>query len=158
MSGPDVERGLVQRAIELRPRLVAEQAATEQRTYYSEEMHEEFLAAGFYQLYVPKRYGGLELGVPSYVRLLQEIARGCVSTAWCLGLAMNHALMVGSWWPQQAQDEIFAGGDFRAASVAAPVGTAERSDDGWEINGQVGFASGAPYSTFYMGQAMLPNP
>ena len=44
---------------------------------------------------------------------------------------MNHALMVGSWWPQEAQDEIFANGDFRAASVAAPVGTAAPTGDGW---------------------------
>ena len=57
---------------------------------------------------------------------------------------MNHALMVGSWWPREAQDEIFAGGDFRCASVAAPVGRADRTDAGWEINGQVAFASGSP--------------
>ena len=43
----------------------------------------------------------------------QEVARGCVSTAWCSGWQSNHALMVGSWWPQDAQDEIFATGDFR---------------------------------------------
>ena len=66
--------------------------------------------------------------------------------------------MVGSWWPQEAQDEIFAGGDFRCSSVAAPVGKAARTDDGWEINGQVAFASGIPYATFYMGQALLPAP
>ncbi len=149
---------MIARAVALRPRLVAEQEATERRTFYSEEMHRAFLAAGFYHLYVPRRYGGYEFGVPAYVRVVQEIARGCVSTAWCMGLAMNHALMVGSWWPQQAQDEIFAGGDFRASSVAAPVGAATASGDGWEINGQVAFASGTPYSTYYMGQAMLPNP
>ena len=152
------EEQLVARAIALRPALIAGQEETERRTYYSQAMHEEFLEAGFYDLYVPRRYGGLELGVPAYVHVIQEVARGCVSTAWCLGLAMNHALMVGSWWPQEAQDEIFANGDFRAGSVAAPVGTAERTDGGWEINGQVAFASGAPYSTYYMGQAMLPNP
>jgi len=147
---------MVARAVALRARLVAEQAATEERTYYSPEMHETFLDAGFYHLYVPRRYGGYEFDVPTYVRVVQEIARGCVSTAWCLGLAMNHALMVGSWWPQEAQDEIFAGGDFRCASVAAPVGQAAQTDDGWEINGQVAFASGVPWSTFYMGQALLP--
>ena len=146
---------MVARAVALRPRLVADQAETEQRTYYSRQMHEAFLAAGFYHLYVPRRYGGYEFDVPTYVRVVQEIARGCVSSAWCLGLAMNHALMVGSWWPQEAQDEIFAGGDFRCASVAAPVGRAARADAGWEINGQVAFASGVPWSTFYMGQALL---
>jgi 3-hydroxy-9,10-secoandrosta-1,3,5(10)-triene-9,17-dione monooxygenase len=147
---------MVARAVALRPALVADQEATERRTYYSAEMHEAFLNAGFYHLYVPRRYGGHEFDVPTYVRVVQEIARGCVSTAWCLGLAMNHALMVGSWWSQEAQDEIFAAGDFRCASVAAPVGRAERVDAGWEINGEVAFASGSPWSTFYMGQAMLP--
>ena len=147
---------MVGRAVALRPQLIADQEATERRTYYSPRMHEAFLNAGFYHLYVPRRYGGYEFDVPTYVRVVQEIARGCVSTAWCAGLAMNHALMVGSWWPQEAQDEIFAAGDFRCSSVAAPVGKATRTDEGWEINGQVAFASGTPYATFYMGQALLP--
>ena len=43
------------------------------------------------------------------------------------------------------------------SSVAAPVGAASRDGDGWEINGQVAFASGTPYSTYYMGQALLPS-
>jgi alkylation response protein AidB-like acyl-CoA dehydrogenase len=42
--------------------------------------------------------------------------------------------------------------------VAAPVGRASRIDDGWQIDGQVAFASGVPWSTFYMGQALLPPP
>jgi 3-hydroxy-9,10-secoandrosta-1,3,5(10)-triene-9,17-dione monooxygenase len=87
---------MVARAVAMRPRLVADRAATEERTYYSSEMHEAFLAAGFYHLYVPRPYGGYEFDVPTTVRVVQEIARGCVSTAWCVGLAMNHALMVGS--------------------------------------------------------------
>ncbi len=151
------EEEMIARAIALRPQLVADQEATEKRTYYSQEMHQAFVNAGFYHLYVPRRYGGYEFDVPTYVRVVQEVARGCVSTAWCLGLAMNHALMVASWWPRAAQDEIFGGGDFRCASVAAPVGKAIRTDLGWEINGQVAFASGSPYSSFYMGQAMLPS-
>jgi 3-hydroxy-9,10-secoandrosta-1,3,5(10)-triene-9,17-dione monooxygenase len=148
---------MIARAVALRPDLVADQAETERRTYYSPQMHQRFLDAGFYHLYVPHRYGGYEFDVPAYMRIVQEIARGCVSTGWCLGLTMNHALMVGSWWPQEAQDEIFAAGDFRASSVAAPVGTATGEADGWEIDGQVAFASGTPYSTFYMGQALLPS-
>jgi 3-hydroxy-9,10-secoandrosta-1,3,5(10)-triene-9,17-dione monooxygenase len=147
---------LVARARALRPRLVADQAATEERSTYSPEMHQAFLDAGIYHLYVPRRYGGYEFDVPTYARVVQEISRGCVSTGWGLGLCINHALQVASWWPQSAQDAIFAGGDFRGGSVAAPVGTATRTADGWEINGQVAFASGSPYGTFYMGQALLP--
>jgi 3-hydroxy-9,10-secoandrosta-1,3,5(10)-triene-9,17-dione monooxygenase len=152
-SGPE---DLVARARALQPQLIAEQAATEARTYYSPELHQAFLDAGFYHLYVPKRYGGYEFDAPTYMRVVGAIARGCVSSGWCLGLCMNHALHVASWWPQSAQDAIFAANDFRCASVAAPVGNATRTDDGWQINGQVAFASGSPYSTYYMGQAFGP--
>ena len=42
---PDLTPGeLIDRAIALRPRLVEQQAQTEERTYYSQEMHEEFQA------------------------------------------------------------------------------------------------------------------
>jgi alkylation response protein AidB-like acyl-CoA dehydrogenase len=155
---PELTPGeMVARARALRERLVEEQQATEERSTYSPEMHRAFLEAGFYHLYVPRRYGGYEFDVPTYARVIQEIARGCVSTGWGLGLCMNHALQVASWWPQSAQDAIFAGGDFRGGSVAAPVGTATRTDEGWEINGQVAFASGSPYGTFYMGQVLWPH-
>jgi 3-hydroxy-9,10-secoandrosta-1,3,5(10)-triene-9,17-dione monooxygenase len=146
---------MVARAVALRPALVADQRSTEQRTFYSPEMHDAFLNAGFYHLYVPRRYGGYEFDVATYARVVKEIARGCVSTAWCLGLAMNHTLQVASWWPGDAQDAIFAAGDFRSGSVAAPVGTIARTRDGWQIDGQIAFASGTPYATYYMGQAIL---
>jgi 3-hydroxy-9,10-secoandrosta-1,3,5(10)-triene-9,17-dione monooxygenase len=148
---------LIARAVALRPRLVEQQAECEERTYYSEELHREFLEAGFYRLYVPRRYGGYEFDVPTYGRMLVEIARGCANTAWCMGLAAAHALQIASWWPEQAQTEIFGDGDFRAAAVAAPIGPATPVDGGYELNGKVSYCSGIPYSTHYVGQAVLPG-
>jgi 3-hydroxy-9,10-secoandrosta-1,3,5(10)-triene-9,17-dione monooxygenase len=148
---------MIARAVALRPKLIEQQAACEERTYYSEELHQDFLAAGFYRLYIPRRYGGYEFDVPTYMRVLLELARGCPSTSWCMGLAAAHALQVGSWFGEQAQSEIFGDGDFRAASVASPIGPATRVDGGWELNGRTGYASGIPYSTHYMGQALMPE-
>jgi 3-hydroxy-9,10-secoandrosta-1,3,5(10)-triene-9,17-dione monooxygenase len=155
---PDLTpKQLIARATALRDRLIAEQAATEERRYYSEELHREFQRAGFYRMYIPRRYGGYECDVTTYMRVLIELARGCVNAAWCMGLAGNHALQVGSWFPERAQAEIFGDGDFRAASVAMPIGPATRTEGGWELNGKVSYASGIPYSTHYMGQAMMPD-
>jgi 3-hydroxy-9,10-secoandrosta-1,3,5(10)-triene-9,17-dione monooxygenase len=148
---------LLDRAIALRPKLIEEQAATEARTYHSQELHEEFQRAGFYRIYIPRRYGGLEFDVPTMMRVMFELARGCPSTAWCVGLASGHALQLGSWWGERAQEEIFGDGDFRAASVAAPIGVAERTEDGWKLTGKVSYCSGIPYSTHYMGQALMPG-
>jgi 3-hydroxy-9,10-secoandrosta-1,3,5(10)-triene-9,17-dione monooxygenase len=156
-TAPSAEE-LIARAVALRPRLIEQQAEVEERTYYSQEMHEEFQRAGFYRMFMPRRYGGFEVSVPTFMRVVVELARGCPSTAWCLALSSNHALMVGSWFPREAQDEVFEGGRFICASVAAPVSEpAVRVEGGWELNGKVSFCSGIPYSTYYLGQALTPG-
>lgn len=147
---------LLERARALRP-LVEERAAeTEQLTRISEQLHRRFDEAGFYRMLMPRRYGGLETDLPTYVKVWMEIARGDPSAAWCGCLAANHALQLGSWWPERAQDEIFgAKGDFKAASVAMPLSSfARRVDGGWELDGEVSYCSGIPYSTHYIGQAL----
>jgi 3-hydroxy-9,10-secoandrosta-1,3,5(10)-triene-9,17-dione monooxygenase len=148
---------LTERAIALRPLLIERQAEAEANTYPAQDVHEEFVAAGFYRMLVPRRYGGLEVDMEMYMRVVLELARGCPSSAWCMCLAANHALQIGSWFEERAQDEIFGDGDFRCASVAAPIGPATRVDGGWQLDGQVAYASGIPYSTHYMGQALMPD-
>jgi 3-hydroxy-9,10-secoandrosta-1,3,5(10)-triene-9,17-dione monooxygenase len=146
---------LVRRARETRPRLIELQADTEERTYYSPEIHEAFMAAGLYRIYVPRRYGGHEFDVSTFVRVLIELARGCVSSAWCFGLASAHALQVATLFEERTQAEVFGGGEeFRAASVAAPGVIADREEGGWRLDGKVGYCSGIPYSTHFLGQAL----
>jgi 3-hydroxy-9,10-secoandrosta-1,3,5(10)-triene-9,17-dione monooxygenase len=148
---------LVARAVALRPELIERQADAEQRTYYSDEMHQKFLDAGFYRTYVPRRFGGYEFDVKTMTRIQLELARGDMSTAWCMGLASNHALQVASWFGEEAQVEALGDGNFRAASVAAPTVMATPVDGGWELNGTIAYCSGIPYSNWYMGQAIMPG-
>jgi 3-hydroxy-9,10-secoandrosta-1,3,5(10)-triene-9,17-dione monooxygenase len=148
---------LIARAIALRPELIEHQAAAEARSFYSEQMHQKFLDAGFYRTYVPRRYGGYEFDVKTMTRLQLELARGDMSTAWCVGLASNHALQVASWFPEEAQAQALGDGTFRAASVAAPTVAATPVDGGWELNGTIAYCSGIPYSNWYVGQAVMPG-
>ncbi|MCW2983858.1 MAG: acyl-CoA dehydrogenase [Conexibacter sp.] len=150
---------MIARAVAMRPELRAAQAATEEQTYYSQETHEAFVDAGFYRLYIPRRYGGYEFDVPTFVKLTIEVARGCPSTGWCMSLATAHALQLCSWFEEETQNEILGGGGhFAMASAAQPIGVAERTDDGWRLSGKAGYCSGIPYSTHYMGQALMGPP
>lgn len=151
------DQTLIDAAVALRPQLIAEQAEVEKRTYFSEEMHQKFIDAGFYQMLVPKKYGGLEVRLPVFLNVAKEIARGCVSTAWCMTLSANHALQVGSWFPGETQDRIFRDGDFRAPSMYAPTVTATPVEGGYLFNGTVNYCSGIPYSTYFLGQAKLAD-
>ena len=146
---------MIHRAVALRPLLSEQSAETERRTYPSDQIHQACLDAGFYRCYIPRRYGGYEFGAPTFMRVVQELSRGDLSTGWCIALAAAHALQIASWWPEPAQQEIFGDGDLRCAAVAAPIGLAARSGAGWELTGKVGYCSGIPLSTHYMGQALI---
>jgi len=142
---------MVARADAFRPRLLAEQAATEQRGYYSRELHEEFKDAGFYRVLTPRRYGGLELDLPTFYRIVMSISRGCPSTGWMLALGTAHSLQLASYWPEQAQDELFEGGHFvSSASFAFQDAAAARVDGGYRISGTWHFCSGVPHATHHM--------
>jgi 3-hydroxy-9,10-secoandrosta-1,3,5(10)-triene-9,17-dione monooxygenase len=149
---------LVAAADELRPRLLEDQAASEERTRYSEELHETFRELGFYRLLQPRRYGGLEMDVPTFYRVMMSIARGCPSTGWMLCLGSGHALQVGSYWPEEAQAELFGDGHFVAsASFAAQDALARPVDGGYRVSGTWHFCSGVPYATHHIGLAPLPD-
>ena len=64
---------MVARAVAMRPDLIERQADAEARTYYSEEMHQKFLDAGFYRCYVPRRFGGYEKSVKRFANRLRPL-------------------------------------------------------------------------------------
>src|SRR5438876_4703375 len=147
------ERRLVARADELRPQLIEEQAATEKRAFYSEEMHEAFRDAGFYRLHVPRRYGGLEQSITAFYRVMMSVSRGCPSTGWMLSLGAGHAQQVAAFYSQEAQDDFFGDdGHFVAsASFQYQDALATPVDGGYRVRGRWHFCSGVPYATHHMG-------
>jgi 3-hydroxy-9,10-secoandrosta-1,3,5(10)-triene-9,17-dione monooxygenase len=149
-------REIVARAAAMRPKLLEEQAQTEERTFYSEETHRAFTEAGFYRILQPRRFGGYEFDMPTYFRVVIELARGCPSTGWCMCLGGAHVLQVASMYTEQAQTEFFGpDGHFVCASFGFPVGVAQPKDGGYVLDGTWPYSSGIPYATHFMGQTLL---
>ncbi len=146
---------VVARAKAIAPTLVQRQPETEKRTYYAEDTHEDFREAGFYRLLVPRRYGGYEFGVDTFMRVALELTRGCPSTGWmyCLGAAHAHA--VASLFEAPAQDELFRDGDFICPATVVPSGEVARRDGHWVLNGTWRYCSGVPYATHFMGHTLV---
>lgn len=158
---PPPEPGLtpaevVARAEAFVPELVERQAETERRTYYAADTHERFSRAGFYRILVPRRYGGYEFGVGTFMKVVAALTRGCPSTGWMYCLGAAHALAVASLFGERAQDEVFQGGDFICPATVVPNGTGERLPDGtWLIDGTWGYCSGSPYATHFLGHTLV---
>lgn len=150
---------LVAKAKALRPLLLSQQEEAERRGRYSEEVHEEFLRAGFYHILTPRRYGGYEMDVPTFFRVMVEVSRGDPGTGWCLCLGCGHNLTLASHWPAKAQDEIFNNplGYYRSPHRAPPIGTATPVADGYVINGTWDYSSGIPYASHFKGSALAPG-
>ncbi|GGA64792.1 hypothetical protein GCM10011490_14230 [Pseudoclavibacter endophyticus] len=153
----DVEQQLIQAARDLHDEIVAQAPSIETRTFYTEELHAKFDEAGFYRMLIPRAHGGLEVSPATFYRVVVELARADMSTAWCFCLSANHALMFANWFPAEIHAEVYNGGDFRAASMYAPTVTATPVEGGWRLDGTVNYCSGIPYSTYFIGQCILPG-
>lgn len=149
---------MVARAEAIAPTLVARQAETEERTFYAPDTHEQFRAAGFYRILVPRRYGGYEFGIDTFLRVCVALARGCPSTGWMYCLGAAHALPVATLFDRPAQDELFRTGEFICPATVAPSGSARRAPGGdWIVDGTWNYCSGAPYATHFLGHTLVPG-
>lgn len=98
--------------------------------------------AGVFRLTLPVSRGGLEAPVSVLNETIAEIARGCPSTGWVCTL-INSVNWMLSLFPDEAQEEVFATSDVRAAGVFAPTGKGKRRDGGIVVSGRWGFNTGA---------------
>lgn len=147
-SAAELLSALVSKARDLRPRLLEEQEATEQRGSFSLEMHETFRSEGFYRIQQPRRYGGYELDVPAFLAVVREIARGCPGSAWCFSLSAGHHIQMAALFAEEVQDDVYGSvSEFLAPCRPVPMGDAEWVDGAWKVTGAWDYCSGAPYST-----------
>ena len=150
---------LVSRAQGLVPLLREQQEEADERGYYGEAVHLEFLRAGLYRILQPKRFGGYEFDLGTFLDVVTEISRGHPSTGWCFTLCSSHSLVLASHWSAQAQRELFGPtGDFRASHRSVPAGKFRKVDGGYLIeSGSWSYSSGTPVATHFGGGAMLPD-
>lgn len=153
------EARLVERAAGLRSKLREQQADSDRRGCYSEEIHEAFRSAGFYRILQPRMFGGYELAPRVYARVVMELSRGHPGAAWCFTLAGSHGFFVASHFPEAVQRELFGpAGEFRSPQVAGPCGTMRPVAGGYIVDGLFPFASGIPVSTHFIGGSLAPTP
>jgi 3-hydroxy-9,10-secoandrosta-1,3,5(10)-triene-9,17-dione monooxygenase len=112
--------------------------------------------AGLFKIVQARRYGGQQLSLRAQVDAVAEIARGCASTAWCLGVAHAHSWLA-ALFPEAAQDDVYATEpDALLAAVVTPRGQARVVRGGYALSGFWPFCSGCQHSDWVLlGAAVL---
>lgn len=111
--------------------------------------------AGLFRLLIPRDLGGAEADLVTLARVVQAIAEGDASCAWCIGQAAGCA-MAAAHLPADVAWEMF-GRDQRAVLAwgAGVNGEAVRDGDGWRVTGKWLFASGGRHATLLGAQSTL---
>jgi 3-hydroxy-9,10-secoandrosta-1,3,5(10)-triene-9,17-dione monooxygenase len=149
---------LLRRADALRPLLRERQTECEEAGELSEDINQRFLAAGFYRILQPRRFGGYEFALPDFIRVMIAVARGCSESAWVLALTSGHTVLAAQL-SETAQRQAFgATGDFRAPGVGMPGGVGVAADGGYRVKGAWDYASGCDLATHFFGSTMVHDP
>jgi len=97
---------------------------------------------GLCRLMVPKRFGGYETDIHTYIAVMAELGRGCGATSWVASL-INVCAWLASLFPERAQQDVWgAQPDAWVAGSLAPHGDAVPVEGGWRVNGRWMWASG----------------
>jgi 3-hydroxy-9,10-secoandrosta-1,3,5(10)-triene-9,17-dione monooxygenase len=153
---PDLTpREMVERATALRSFLRDKQAETEAARRILDEVNERFVAAGFYRLLQPRRFGGFEFDLPTFARVNIEVARGCPSSAWSMTFTAGHTHVI-SKFAKQAQVEVYGkDGEFRAPMAGGISAVARPVEGGYRVTGAWDYSSGCDVSTHFIGSCSI---
>ena len=127
--------------------LVAENAAVAERQRKPvDAVMAAIEATGIYNFFVPRRYGGWELDLDTYVDLGVLLGEACASTGWVTTFCMEHNWMVAQF-PRAGQDEIFGDrGYVIAPGAIAPNGKARLQGDGYVLDGRWQWGTGVMHA------------
>ena len=98
--------GMIEAAVALRPLLREKQVETEAAGRILDEVNAACDAAGFYRALQPRRFGGYEFDLPTFAKVMIEVARGCPSTGWVVAFTAGHTHMFAKY-PLATQAEAY---------------------------------------------------
>jgi alkylation response protein AidB-like acyl-CoA dehydrogenase len=114
--------------------------------------HDEQLAAikkyNWLNMFVPRKYNGMELSLPEILRVEEGLAWSDGSSAWVVTLCSGAAWFIGFWQPELVS-LVFTQKFVCVAGSGAVAGVATVRPNGFTINGYWPYATGARLATAF---------
>src|SRR6266446_10771751 len=139
----------LERARELRPMLAAAGDAIERGREVTPEIVDAMIERGIFRMLLPRSIGGAELDPLTYTAVLESLAQGDGSTAWCLG-QNSGCSMIAPYLPAETAREVFGGprGILAWGPELPGAGRGVAVEGGYRVTGQWGFATGSRHATW----------
>jgi alkylation response protein AidB-like acyl-CoA dehydrogenase len=136
----------LKRARDFVPELAAAAPDIERQRELPEAVIAAMVERGFFRMLLPRSLGGAELLPAPYVRVVEEIAKGDASAAWCLNQGCGCS-MTAAYLEPAAAKEVFGGPRGILAWGPGP-GKARIVEGGYRVTATWSFASGSHNATW----------
>ena len=139
---------LLEAARSFRPRILAERDLIESGRRVPEALARDLAHAGFFRLFLPAAYGGLDLSPVEAMEIYEELARADASVAWCVWNC--NVNWTTARLAQEVAQEVFADPAMILANSTRPTGRAEVVEGGYRVTGRWSLVSGCQISTCFI--------
>jgi alkylation response protein AidB-like acyl-CoA dehydrogenase len=112
-------------------------------------------ASGLFRMLVPDSLGGSELDLPTYIQVIEEIAKADGSTAWCVNQGAVFATSAAFLRKEAARQIWVEDPSAVVANGPAPSAEAVVVEGGYRVTGRWTFSSGCCHATWLAGFATI---
>jgi indole-3-acetate monooxygenase len=109
---------------------------------------------GVFRMALPKAWGGPGLDAVQQTEVIEALATGDASAAWCAMIGMDTPIYAG-FLAEDVARRLLADPDAVTAGAIMPMGRAERVPGGYRVSGQWHFGSGITHSTWVVGGVLV---
>ena len=146
MNGTGTSSDLLEVARSWRPRLLAERDRIEVLRRLPEAVARDLAQAGFFRIFLPKAYGGLDLAPMQAMAVFEELARADASVAWCVWNGNTH--WVTAQLPAETARTIHATPQVITANSTRASGRARLVAGGFRVSGRWALVSGCELASW----------
>ena len=147
---------LIARMAALKPLVASKADSAERERRPDDEVWAALRQSGYFYLYVPRRFGGLEFDPDTYISATLPIAEACPSTGWTACFAAEHNWLIAQM-PEATQAEVWGRTPYVIApSAAAPPGIATPVEGGFRLSGRWKWGTGVMHADWIMLNALEP--
>jgi len=139
----------IERARELKPMLEADADECEKHRQVTERCVDAMIERGIFKMLLPKSIGGGELDPLTYTAVLEILAQGDGSPAWCLG-QNSGCSMTAPYLSHEMAVEVFGGprGILAWGPELPGAGQCTAAEGGYRATGRWGFATGSRHASW----------
>ena len=137
---------LVAAAQDFRERIFSQRDAIETSRRLPVDLARDLARAGFFRIFLPAAYGGLDLTPMEGIAVFEELAKADASVAWCVWNGNTH--WTAAQLSPEAAHAIHGDPDVITANSTRPSGQAQIVENGYRVTGRWSLVSGCELATW----------